>query len=113
MSASTELKVGSFVILSSALVLGGVIVLGSGSLWKETELIETSTMESVDGLQVGHGFAEDDLVSIDLGLRAVVQHRLHRRGRPLVETQRRQDLGRGHQRFLHDPVHQGRQRCRG
>lgn len=53
MSASTELKVGSFVIASTALVLGGVIALGSGSLFKDTEIIETSTMESVDGLQVG------------------------------------------------------------
>lgn len=53
MSASKELKVGSFVILSTALVFGGVIALGSGSLFKDTEIIETSTMESVDGLQVG------------------------------------------------------------
>jgi len=53
MSASTELKVGSFVIASVALALGGVIALGSGSLFKETAVIETSTTESVDGLQVG------------------------------------------------------------
>ncbi|MFM7052221.1 MAG: MlaD family protein [Planctomycetota bacterium] len=53
MSASTELKVGSFVIASAALALGGVIALGSGSLFKETALIETSTTDSVDGLQVG------------------------------------------------------------
>lgn len=53
MSASKELKVGIFVLASVSLVLGGVIALGSGTLFKETAIIETSTKVSVNGLQVG------------------------------------------------------------
>jgi paraquat-inducible protein B len=53
MSASKEFRVGVFVIASTSLILGGVIAIGSGSLFKETEVIETSTTESVNGLQIG------------------------------------------------------------
>jgi paraquat-inducible protein B len=53
MSASKEFRVGLFVIVSTSLVLGGVIAIGSGSIFKDTEVIETSTTESVNGLQVG------------------------------------------------------------
>ena len=53
MSAMSEFKVGAFVITSVALILGGVVILGSGAIFKETETIETSTMESVNGLQIG------------------------------------------------------------
>lgn len=53
MSASKEFRVGVFVIASTSLVLGGVIAIGSGSLFKDTEVIETSTTESVNGLQIG------------------------------------------------------------
>ncbi len=53
MSASKEFKAGLFVIAATTLVVGGVIALGSGKLFKATEMIETSTTESVTGLQVG------------------------------------------------------------
>lgn len=53
MSPSTEIKVGTFVIASCALLFGGVIALGSGKFFHETQILETSTRESVDGLQVG------------------------------------------------------------
>jgi phospholipid/cholesterol/gamma-HCH transport system substrate-binding protein len=53
MSPSTEIKVGTFVIASAALALGGVIALGSGKFLHETQVLETSTRESVDGLQIG------------------------------------------------------------
>jgi ABC-type transporter Mla subunit MlaD len=53
MSASKEFRVGVFVIVSTSLVLGGVIAIGSGSLFKNTEIVETSTTDSVNGLQVG------------------------------------------------------------
>ena len=53
MSASKEFKVGIFVIVSVALGLGSVIALGSGSMFKETATIETSTTDSVNGLQLG------------------------------------------------------------
>jgi ABC-type transporter Mla subunit MlaD len=53
MSASKEFRVGIFVIVSTSLVLGGVIAIGSGSLFKNTEIVETSTTDSVNGLQVG------------------------------------------------------------
>lgn len=53
MSASKEFKVGIFVIVSLALGLGGVIALGSGTMFKETAIIETSTSDSVNGLQIG------------------------------------------------------------
>lgn len=53
MSASKEFKVGIFVLASVSLVLGGVIALGSGTLFKKTAIIETSTKVSVNGLQVG------------------------------------------------------------
>ncbi|MFM7897406.1 MAG: MlaD family protein, partial [Actinomycetota bacterium] len=53
MSASKEFRVGIFVIVSASLVLGGVIAIGSGSIFKDTEIIETSTTESVNGLQIG------------------------------------------------------------
>lgn len=53
MSPSTEIKVGAFVIASVALVFGGVIALGSGKFFHETQVLETSTRESVDGLQIG------------------------------------------------------------
>jgi len=53
MSASKEFRVGIFVIVSASLILGGVIAIGSGSIFKDTEIIETSTTESVNGLQVG------------------------------------------------------------
>ena len=52
MSASKEFKVGIFVIVSVALGLGGVIALGSGTMFKETAIIETSTSDSVNGLQI-------------------------------------------------------------
>ena len=50
---STEFKVGVFVLVSVALGLGSVIALGSGSMFKETATIETSTTDSVNGLQLG------------------------------------------------------------
>jgi len=53
MSPSTEIKVGVFVLASAALLFGGVIALGSGKFFHETQILETSTRESVDGLQVG------------------------------------------------------------
>lgn len=53
MSASKELKAGLFVIAATTLAIGGTIALGSGRLFKQTETIETSTTESVTGLQVG------------------------------------------------------------
>ncbi|MFM2163583.1 MAG: hypothetical protein RL325_20 [Planctomycetota bacterium] len=53
MSASKEIKVGVFVLVSSTLLFGGVIALGSGRFFRDTQVIETSTSESVDGLQVG------------------------------------------------------------
>jgi ABC-type transporter Mla subunit MlaD len=53
MSASKELKAGIFVIAATTLAVGGVIALGSGKLFKATEMIETSTIESVTGLQIG------------------------------------------------------------
>ena len=53
MSASKEFKVGVFVLVSVALGLGSVIALGSGSMFKETATIETSTTDSVNGLQLG------------------------------------------------------------
>ena len=53
MSASKELRVGIFVIASTSLIFGGVIALGSGSLFKDSEIVETSTTESVNGLQIG------------------------------------------------------------
>lgn len=53
MSASKEFKVGIFVIVSVALGLGSVIALGSGSMFKQTAIIETSTTDSVNGLQIG------------------------------------------------------------
>jgi len=53
MSASKEVRVGLFVIVSTSLILGGVIAIGSGSIFKYTEIVETSTTESVNGLQVG------------------------------------------------------------
>ena len=53
MSASKELRVGIFVIASTTLIFGGVIALGSGSLFKDSEIVETSTRESVNGLQNG------------------------------------------------------------
>ena len=58
MSASTdfrakEFKVGIFVIASVSLGLGSVIALGSGTMFKQTAIIETSTTDSVNGLQIG------------------------------------------------------------
>lgn len=53
MSASKELRVGIFVIASATLVFGGVIAIGSGTLFKDSEIVETSTTESVNGLQIG------------------------------------------------------------
>ncbi|MEY4118634.1 MAG: hypothetical protein RLZZ116_1962 [Planctomycetota bacterium] len=53
MSPSTEAKVGAFVVASFALFFGGVIALGSGKFFHDTQILETSTRESVDGLQVG------------------------------------------------------------
>jgi phospholipid/cholesterol/gamma-HCH transport system substrate-binding protein/paraquat-inducible protein B len=53
MTPSTELKVGAFVIASVSLLFGGVIALGSGRFFQETQVLETSTHESVDGLQLG------------------------------------------------------------
>ena len=53
MSGTRELTVGVFVLASTALALGGVIAIGSGTLFKHTETIETSTTDSVNGLQIG------------------------------------------------------------
>ncbi len=53
MTPSTELKVGAFVIASVSLLFGGVIALGSGRFFQDTQVLETSTRESVDGLQLG------------------------------------------------------------
>ena len=53
MSASREFNVGVFVIVSTALAFGGVISIGSGRFFKQTEMIETSTIDSVNGLTVG------------------------------------------------------------
>ncbi len=53
MSAAREFNVGVFVIFSTALAFGGVIAIGSGRFFKQTEIIETSTTDSVNGLQIG------------------------------------------------------------
>lgn len=53
MSATKEFKVGVFVIASVALGLGAVIALGSGTMFAQTAIIETSTVDSVNGLQIG------------------------------------------------------------
>lgn len=53
MSASKQFKVGIFVIVSVSLGLGSVIALGSGTLFKQTAVVETSTTDSVNGLQIG------------------------------------------------------------
>ncbi len=53
MSPANEVKVGAFVITSFVLLFGGVIALGSGKLFQKTQILETSTRDSVDGLQVG------------------------------------------------------------
>jgi len=53
MSASKEIKVGVFVLVSSALLFGGVITLGSGRFFRDTQVIETAMDKSVEGLQVG------------------------------------------------------------
>jgi len=46
-------RLGLFMILGVALLVGGVIVLGAGSLFKETVAAETFFDESVQGLGVG------------------------------------------------------------
>ena len=53
MSPASEIKVGAFVLASAGLLLGGVIALGSGKFFQDTQTLETSTRDSVDGLQVG------------------------------------------------------------
>lgn len=53
MIASIEFKVGLFVIISLSLSIGSVIALGSGKFFVDTQIIETSTKDSVNGLQIG------------------------------------------------------------
>ena len=52
-SASTNLKVGIFVIGSALLGIGGTILLGSNTLFQHVETIETYSLESVNGLTEG------------------------------------------------------------
>lgn len=54
MSAQVNsVKLGLFVILSLALLMAGLLILGGGALWRERVLVETYLNESVQGLDVG------------------------------------------------------------
>jgi ABC-type transporter Mla subunit MlaD len=46
-------RVGLFVLLGIALLVGAVLLLGGGQAFKKTVLLETSFQESVEGLDVG------------------------------------------------------------
>jgi phospholipid/cholesterol/gamma-HCH transport system substrate-binding protein len=50
---STKVKVGTFVLVAVGLIVIGVAILGSGSLFRQTERAETYINESVQGLDVG------------------------------------------------------------
>jgi paraquat-inducible protein B len=50
---SRHFKLGLFVIVGVGLLVAGVVVLGAGVLFTEYVRIETATMESVQGLDVG------------------------------------------------------------
>ena len=50
---STNIKVGIFVLVALALIVGGIIVLGGGTFFRQTEQAETYIDESVQGLDVG------------------------------------------------------------
>jgi ABC-type transporter Mla subunit MlaD len=52
-SDSKFFKLGIFVIVGVALVVGGVVVLGAGELFTPYVTVETATTESVEGLDVG------------------------------------------------------------
>lgn len=46
-------KIGLFVIVSVAIIVAGIVVLGAGSLFKKQVYIETAIQQSVQGLDVG------------------------------------------------------------
>jgi ABC-type transporter Mla subunit MlaD len=46
-------KLGAFVLITLALILAGLIVLGGGKLWSERILVETYLDESAQGLEAG------------------------------------------------------------
>lgn len=50
---SSYFKLGLFLIIGLALLVGGVVVFGAGALFTQTVTIETGTTESVVGLDVG------------------------------------------------------------
>jgi len=50
---STKVKGGIFVLIAVALIVGAVVILGSGSLFRQTQQAETYINESVQGLDVG------------------------------------------------------------
>ncbi len=54
MSVQTNyVKLGAFVLVTTALVIAGLIVLGGGKLWSERILVETYLDESAQGLEAG------------------------------------------------------------
>ncbi|PTN37575.1 MlaD family protein [Desulfonatronum sp. SC1] len=54
MSVQTNyVKLGAFVLITTALIIVGLIVLGSGKLWSERLLVETYLDESAQGLEAG------------------------------------------------------------
>ncbi|WP_031387724.1 MlaD family protein [Desulfonatronum thiodismutans] len=54
MSVQTNyVKLGAFVLITSVLILAGLIVLGGGKLWSERILVETYLDESAQGLEAG------------------------------------------------------------
>lgn len=54
MSVQTNyVKLGAFVLITVALILAGLIVLGGGKLWSERILVETYLDESAQGLEAG------------------------------------------------------------
>ena len=54
MSVQTNyVKLGAFVLITVALILAGLIVLGGGKLWSEHILVETYLDESAQGLEAG------------------------------------------------------------
>ncbi|MSR40374.1 MAG: MCE family protein [Phycisphaerales bacterium] len=52
-SPATNFKVGAFVLVAAGLGLGGTILLGSATVFQKTEIVETYSSESVNGLNVG------------------------------------------------------------
>ena len=50
---STNIKVGVFVLVAVAIIVAGIILLGGGTFFRQTEQAETYIDESVQGLDVG------------------------------------------------------------